>query len=202
MGKVVICARSVSEVEDGGVLMIPDGAIVTPLARELASARQIRLQNADTNVSADKDAPKHGQAPSAALIAEIVREVLTRERRSRDEAPSGAVRVVRGRGTPLVPVVGAAQQAPGTRVSSAEILGPADGAPFTSGYLGITGDPWRRSTGVTELLIVLEGELDIWEGSNRAVAHPSDVIYIPQGTQTTLSSPGWAKVFYVRVGEQ
>lgn len=57
MGKTVITAADLARIEPGGVLELPAGAILTPLARDEAAQRRIRIRFLDPS----GDAPPQGR---------------------------------------------------------------------------------------------------------------------------------------------
>lgn len=183
MKRVVISARDV-EAASGGELVVPEGALITPLAQDVARERGVTLVTA---VAAPSPAPSSappvlagggaaggGPAPAQQHPVKHVR--------SGDERP-----------TPL-PRPGASAD-PDVRI--ADVVGVADGSPMTAGYMTLTCGTFPWHLDYDEVQIVLEGELHIGTLDGVRIGRPGDIMYVPKGSNITFGTPSWTRFAYV-----
>lgn len=201
MPRSVITASMVQEAATRGVLDVPPGALVTPLARDVA--RDLGVDLVPSGQSPSPAGPSAGMAGSGDL-QERVRTIVTALL-----AGGGATEV--GSTPPSGPrLVKLCRQAdaqledfphpgppPGMQVRSQDVVTSADGAPMAAGYLTLTRGSFPWTLSYDEVQIVLEGELHIGTKHGTQVGRPGDILYVPKGSEITFGTPNWAKFIYV-----
>ncbi len=209
MSRAVITAADV-ESADGGELLVPAGGVVTPLARDVARERGIRLVERAGPPAASADGPS-GPAgePTAAStgagelesrVRAVVAAVLAGEGLAEESPPASAgprpVKLVDGSRVVMerFPFPG---PGPDQQVHATDVVTSADGAPMAAGYLTLTAGSFPWTLTYDEVQIVLEGELHIGTAAGTRVGRPGDVLYVPKGSQITFGTPTWARFVYV-----
>jgi ethanolamine utilization protein EutQ len=89
------------------------------------------------------------------------------------------------------------EAAPGTNVWWKQVIAAQDRSPLTAGYMSLDKGEVRRTLVDDEIDIVLEGEVIIRRGDEEVRGKTGDVIYLPRGSNVTLSTLNWARFVYV-----
>ncbi|QAY63311.1 DUF861 domain-containing protein [Xylanimonas allomyrinae] len=216
MGRIAISAADVRAAGEGGRLELPAGAVVTPLAREVAGDLGVTLVEAAPAtglrpsqapaapvVPALPQAPCPSAGPAADAVEARVRAIVasllgagTAPVPSAPSLPARPVVLARASEAPLAPF-GYPGPEPGQDVRTADVVTSADGAPMAAGYMTLTKGSFPWTLTYDEVQVVLEGELRIGTPDGERVGRPGDVLYVPRGSRITFGTPGWAKFVYV-----
>lgn len=193
--KNVITAETVRQIAVGGVLPVPRGVIITPLARDMAAERKLRLV-ADGDGASSKLPATGGAGASEDLIRSVVQQVL-QARSSGQDAAAGS----RARRFPLQAAAdswsrgGAADD-----VHLAELVDEqVQGGRMRAGYVSLSCSGQSVRQGL-ELLVVLEGVLQLGDANGSMTAYPGDLLLVPDSLSLTASTPSWARFAYMRTG--
>ncbi len=196
MGRVVISAAEVEQAKGIGRLVVPAGAIVTPLARDVAAEHGVQL------VTSCQATPP-GAKPAEDELGQRVRALVTAMLASggagvADPRPttSPPVKLVRAQDAELEPF-GYPGPPPGMSVRAVDVVTSADHAPIAAGYLTLTAGTFPWTLSYDEVQIVLEGELHIGTAGGVRVGRPGDILFVPRGSAITFGTPEWAKFVYV-----
>lgn len=193
MKRVVVSARDVEDAV-GGELAVPPGAIITPLARDLARERGVTLVPAPSAASGEP-APELLSA-ALAVLAGGGGAVGIPTPDGHGTEPRPPVKHVRSgdeRGQPLARPGASADP----DVRTADVVTSADGSPMTAGYMTLTCGTFPWSLDYDEVQIVLEGELHIGTLDGVKVGRPGDILYVPKGSHITFGTPSWTRFAYV-----
>lgn len=178
MSRRVVTADDVLRVVgDGGTeVVVAAEDRLTPLARDLVQDHGLRLVRTEG-----------GDAPRAAARAASAR------------APASL--------PPLRHVSGAARMPldpfpvdlgrPQMDVRATDVVTAQHGLPMSAGVMSLREGSFGWTLDYDEIQYVLEGELHITRGRERAVGLAGDVIAVPRGSTITFSTPAWAKFMYV-----
>lgn len=174
-----------------GDFVVPAGALVTALARDLARDRGVRLVE------------QGGEQPSAtgggdleSRVRHLVTALLSADRPPVDGRPGRSVKAVDHRGVVLEPF-GFPGPGPDQQVRATDVVTAQDGSPMAAGYMSLTAGQFPWTLTYDEVQVVLEGELHIGTPSGTRVGRPGDVLYVPKGSVITFGTPSWAKFVYV-----
>lgn len=197
MGRVVISAADVEQARSTGRLMVPAGAIVTPLARDVAVEHGVQL------VTSCEAAPT-GVRPAEDELSQRVRALVTTLLASggagaTDLRPTPSlppVKLVRAQEAELEPF-GYPGPPPTMSVRATDVVTSEDGSPVAAGYLTLTAGTFPWTLSYDEVQIVLEGELHIGTADGVRIGRPGDVLFVPKGSAITFGTPEWAKFVYV-----
>ena len=158
-------------------LVIAPGDRLTPLARDVAGERGIRIVEAQ--------------------------QLQERSARSRDDGPPGA----RHRPAPLRHVAGAATLAlkpfpaelnrPEMDVRLLDVVTAEHGMPMATGIMSLREGSFPWHLDYDEVEYVIEGEMHITTAEQKVVGRPGDVIAVPRGSSITFGTPSWTKFLYV-----
>jgi ethanolamine utilization protein EutQ len=199
MGRTVISAAQVRDCE-GSVLEIPAGAVVTPLARDVAAEIGvcIKVNPGIEQVRSVAAAPEPGGA-GADDLSEKIRAIVT-AMVGADSGPATPtkpkpVKLAKQADATLEPF-GYPGPGPDQQVLCGDVITAADG-PLAVGYLTLTKGSFPWTLSYDEVQIVLEGELHIGTEQGVRVGKPGDVLYVPKGSSITFGTPSWAKFVYV-----
>ena len=196
MPTTVIVADDVLAAHPGRPLHVPPGAVVTPLARDIARERGITL---------DPSAPSAATGASPVTVGgevgleEKVRTIVAAMLGSvGEQTPNGKhpVKLTRQRLAVLSPFD---QPGPGPnqRVHVGDVVTATDGSPMAAGYMTLTeGSFWWDFT-YDEVQVVLEGELRLGGDGGDQVGYPGDIFFIPKGSRITFGTPSWTKFVYI-----
>ena len=209
MKRVVISARDVEDAVDGEVA-VPEGAIITPLARDLARERGVTLVPAPIATANREPDPLMRSAALAMLAGGgVATGIPTPDGRTPDGPAPGRPAPERHRDEPTPPVkhirsgdeLGRPLARPGASadpdVRTADVVTAADGSPMTAGYMTLTCGTFPWSLTYDEVQIVLEGELHIGTLDGVKVGRPGDILYVPKGSNITFGTPSWTRFAYV-----
>lgn len=159
----------------GTELVVAPGDIVTPLARDVAAERGVR-------VVVRAPAPGPTGAPASG---------------SRRTSPRAPLRHVPGANVmPLDPFpfdIGR----PEMDVRLADVVTAAHGLPMAAGMMTLRAGEFGWTLDYDEIEYVVEGELHIVCGAQRVIGRPGDVIAVPKGSEITFGTPSWARFLYV-----
>ena len=188
-GRVVITADQVQAAAATGCLEVPAGALVTPLARDLAADLGVALV----------EPGRVSTAPVTGDLQDRVRDVVARilaEAEPKPAAPRHPVKLCRGGDVATEPFPPPGP-GPDQEVRAADVITESDGSPVATGYLTLTAGtfPWHMA--YDEIQVVLEGELHIGTPEGVKIGRPGDVLYIPKGSDITFGTPSWARFVYV-----
>lgn len=196
-GRLVITADRVRDAAASGSLAVPAGAVVTPLARDVAAELGVTLVDEGRRAAT---APTRGKdVDLASQVRDIVTKLLAGTGIGtgiNPPAPVHPVKLCRGDQVVTEPFPYPGPQ-PGQQVRTADVVTGEDGAPMAAGYMTLTAGsfPWHFS--YDEVQIVLEGELHLGTPDGVRVGRPGDVLYVPKGSDITFGTPSWARFVYV-----
>jgi ethanolamine utilization protein EutQ len=159
--------------------VVGPGDRLTPLARDTAGEKGLRI------VETDVDPAAAGAGP-----------------RLSPHALPGAPRLPRIRHVPGVHTMALDPfpfeiHRPQMDVRLRDVVTAEHGLPIAAGVLSLREGtfPWRLD--YDEVEYVLEGELHITTAEQSVVGRPGDVIAVPSGSSITFGTPSWAKFLYV-----
>lgn len=199
MTRVVISARDVEDAANDQIV-VPEGAIVTALARELAGELGIRLvpggeeppaTTAPTAAPTTRTPDPTTRAAALALLAAGGVGATDPTQAGRPQVKH--VRTGDERPAPLARPGGTADP----DVRTADVITAADGSPMAAGYMTLTCGTFPWSLDYDEIQIVLEGELHIGTLEGVKVGRPGDILFVPKGSNITFGTPTWARFAYV-----
>lgn len=209
MARVVISARDVEDAA-GAELVVPQGAIVTALAAELAAEKGVRL------VPATPDAPSPvptspeptglvptspvptTRKPDPAMRAQALALLAAGGVGAADPTTAGPhpVKHVRnGEQKPLPLARPGASSDPDVR--TVDVVTAADGSPMAAGYMTLTCGTFPWHLDYDEVQVVLEGELHIGTLDGVRIGRPGDILFVPKGSNITFGTPSWARFAYI-----
>lgn len=190
MARPLVSAADIRAAQSGE-LIVPAGALVTPLARDLARDRGITLveqgaQRSSAVVSADLES----------RVRRLVTDILSAESAPAGQRPGRSVKSVDHREVVMEPF-GFPGPGPDQRVHATDVVTSQDGSPMAAGYMSLTAGEFPWTLTYDEVQIVLEGELHIGTTAGTRIGRPGDVLYVPKGSAITFGTPSWAKFVYV-----
>lgn len=196
MSKTIITAELVHRAVSAGRLVIPEDAIVTPLAKDRARELGVAIVVGAAEPAATTPT-NHEDEELVAQVRSLVTSLLgagggvLAPTATRPQAVH-----VDARSAKLQPF-GYAGPPPGMQVETVDVITAAEGSPVTAGYMSITEGvfPWKLD--FDELQIVLEGELRLGGDAGGKVGRPGDVLFVPKGSQITFETDSWAKFVYI-----
>ena len=168
---VLRCARA-----GGTELVVAPADRVTPLARDVAHDRGVRIVVDDDRDDRDR---RPGHPPGG-----------------RGASPRRLVHVAGAATLPLdpFPFPGPPRE---MDVRTRDVVTSADGLPMAAGLMSLREGAFPWTLEYDEVEYVLEGELHIGCGEERVVGRPGDVIAVPRGSSITFATPSWARFLYV-----
>lgn len=154
-------------------LVVAPEDLVTPLARDLAVERGIRVVV---------------RSPATAALAAARGEPVSR--------------LPRLRHVPGVHVMELAPfpveiHRPEMDVRLADVVTGEHGMPMAAGVMSLREGSFPWTLDYDEVEYVIEGELHIVCGDQTVVGRPGDVIAVPKGSSITFGTPSWARFLYV-----
>lgn len=155
-------------------LVVAPGDLVTPLARDVAAERGVRITTG-TPVQATA-----GRAP--------------------DGAPDGApapLRHVAGVNVMTLDAFPVELHRPEMDVRLLDVVTAEHGLPIAAGVMSLRAGSFPWTLDYDEVEYVIEGELHITTAEKKVVGRPGDVIAVPKGSSITFGTPSWAKFLYV-----
>ncbi len=198
MGRVVISAMEVEQARTTGHLVVPAGAIITPLARDVAAEYGVELV-------ASGSAPQQAARPAEDELGQRVRAMVTAllanggagiSNPRPAPGPTPPVKLVRAQDAVLEPFPYPGPP-PTMSVRATDVVTSADRAPMAAGYLTLTAGTFPWTLSYDEIQIVLEGELHIGTADGVRIGRPGDILFVPRGSAITFGTPEWAKFVYV-----
>lgn len=187
MARRLITASDVLAASEAGALPVPRDAIITPLARDEAAARGVRLVTESTSPAAQ---------PTEADLTAKVRTIVASMLAGAFEPQRPPVKLASIRET-VLEKFGYPGPPPGMTVLAKDVITSDDGSPMAAGYLSLTAGSFPWTLTYDEVQIVLEGELHLGGDAGNKVGYPGDVLYVPKGSSITFGTPTWAKFVYV-----
>jgi ethanolamine utilization protein EutQ len=151
-------------------LVVAPGDIVTPLARDVAAERGVRITARAP--AEDQTGPAH-----AGGVARL-RHVAGVNVLALDAFPVELHR-------------------PEMDVRLRDVVTAEHGLPMAAGVMSLRAGSFPWTLDYDEVEYVLEGELHITTGTDQVVGRPGDVIAVPKGSAITFGTPAWAKFLYV-----
>lgn len=200
MGKTVITAAEIQQAAASGQLVVPAGAIVTPLACDLA--RDLGVQIVTGGQPAPASVPAGGTVPAAddelsarvrAIVAGLLAAGGAGVPAAMQKRPVRHASIREARLTPF-PYPG---PPPEMSVNTVDVVTADDGSPVAAGYMTLTKGSFPWTLTYDEVQIVLEGELHLGGEAGGQIGYPGDVLYVPRGSSITFGTPSWAKFVYV-----
>ncbi len=200
MGKTVITAAEIQQAAASGQLVVPAGAIVTPLACDLA--RDLGVQIVTGGQPAPASVPAGGTVPAAddelsarvrAIVAGLLAAGGAGVPAAVQKRPVRHASIREARLTPF-PYPG---PPPEMSVNTVDVVTADDGSPVAAGYMTLTKGSFPWTLTYDEVQIVLEGELHLGGEAGGQIGYPGDVLYVPRGSSITFGTPSWAKFVYV-----
>jgi ethanolamine utilization protein EutQ len=153
-------------------LVIAPGDRVTPLARDVAHERGVRIVERD-EVASLRVGP--GSAPD----------------------PAPRLRHVPGVGAMALTPFPFPGPPASMDVRTTDVVTAADGLPIGAGVMSLREGSFPWTLDYDEVEYVLEGELHLTCGDQMVVGRPGDVIAVPKGSSITFGTPSWARFLYV-----
>ncbi len=174
MTRRVVTADDVLRLARSGAteLVVAPGDRVTPLARDVAHDKGVRIVERD-GVAALRVGP--GSAP----------------------APPPRLRHVPGVGSMALTPFPYPGPAASMDVRTTDVVTSADGVPMAAGVMSLREGSFAWTLDYDEVEYVLEGELHLTCGDQLVVGRPGDVIAVPKGSSITFGTPSWARFLYV-----
>ncbi len=151
-------------------LVVAPGDRLTPLARDVAAERGVRITTA---------VPARGGVDGAQLGRPApLRHVPGVNVMALDPFPVDVHR-------------------PEMDVRLLDVVTAGHGLPIAAGVMSLRAGSFPWTLDYDEVEYVIEGELHITTAEQQAVGRPGDVIAVPKGSSITFGTPSWAKFLYV-----
>ncbi len=199
MGQTLISAADVQAAKASGRLAVPRGAIITPLARDVA--RDLGVDFVVDAAGAEPGAATRDgtDADLVSRVRTIVASLLGADGGGDQRVPAATRRPVihadmRSASLQPFPYPG---PPPEMSVRTGDVVTAADGSPVAVGYMAITKGSFPWTLTYDEAQIVLEGELHLGGDAGGKIGRPGDVLFVPEGSTITFGTPNWAKFVYV-----
>lgn len=151
-------------------LVVAPGDLVTPLARDVAVERGVRI------------IPR---APAQGGVG-----------RSQPGGPA-PLRHVCGVNVMALEPFPVELHRPEMDVRLLDVVTAEHGLPIAAGVMSLRAGSFPWTLDYDEVEYVIEGELHITTAEQQTVGHPGDVIAVPKGSSITFGTPSWAKFLYV-----
>lgn len=202
MARPLVSAADIRAAQPGDFI-VPVGAVITPLARDLARDRGVRLVEGGSGerslATAQTDSAGPGSGDLESQVRRLVTTLLAADRSGGDPggAPPGrSVKAVDHRSVVLEPFAFPGP-GPDQQVRASDVVSSQDGSPMAAGYMSLTAGQFPWTLTYDEVQVVLEGELHIGTPAGTRVGRPGDVLWVPKGSAITFGTPSWAKFVYV-----
>jgi ethanolamine utilization protein EutQ len=163
-------------------LVVAAGERLTPMARDVAAERGVRVVEAP---------PGAGPDPSPATSAP------PGPRTGPTTGPRPRLHHVTGLPTMQLGPFPVDLHRPEMDVRLRDVVGAAEGLPIAAGVMSLREGSFPWDLDSDEVEYVIEGELHITTADQRVVGRPGDVIAVPRGSSITFGTPSWAKFLYV-----
>lgn len=151
-------------------LVVMPGDLVTPLARDVAGDRGIRIT--------ERAAEHSGGGPSVGAGPPPLRHVSGVNLMALDPFPVDL-------------------HQPAMDVRLLDVVTSDHGMPMAAGVMSLRAGSFPWTLDYDEVEYVIEGELHITTATQQAIGRPGDVIAVPKGSSITFGTPSWAKFLYV-----
>ncbi|ABL83526.1 MULTISPECIES: cupin domain-containing protein [unclassified Nocardioides] len=158
-------------------LVVAPGDLVTPLARDVAAERGLRI------TLQRPDDPGHGAGPASG-------GPLGAEGRP-------ALRHMPGANLAALDPFPVELHRPEMDVRLLDVVTGEHGFPMAAGVMSLRAGSFPWTLDYDEVEYVIEGELHITTADRQVVGRPGDVIAVPKGSSITFGTPSWAKFLYV-----
>ena len=205
MARPLVSAADIRDAQPGD-FTVPPGAVITPLARDLARDRGVRLvehgQSARMPGSDERGVAGQADRDLESRVRRLGTAMLAADRPGGSGmdpggAPPGrSVKAIDHRNVVLEPF-GFPGPGPDQQVRATDVVTSEDGSPMAAGYMSLTAGKFPWTLTYDEVQVVLEGELHIGTASGTRVGRPGDILYVPKGSTITFGTPSWAKFIYV-----
>lgn len=197
MGRAVISDAQVRAAATQGRLVVPPGALVTPLAKESAADLSVELLTQEQAGLVPTSALSHSDL--TARVESIVTALLANGGGAGNPGLTTRPRHVKlARQADVTPEpFGHPGPGPDMKVATVDVISSDDGSPMAAGYMTLTEGtfPWEFT--YDEIQVVLEGELHIGTPEGVRIGHPGDIFYVPKGSRITFGTNCWTKFVYV-----
>ena len=150
-------------------LVVAPGERLTPLARDVAGERGIRIVAGSPPSSAGE--PPGPRTPQLLHVPGV---------NAMELAPFPAE-----------------LRRPEMDVRLRDVVTAADGLPLAAGMMSLRQGSFPWTLDYDEVEYVIEGELHITTADKKVVGRPGDVIAVPRGSSITFGTPSWARFLYV-----
>jgi len=213
--KKLICAKDVEAAENQGkkIIYIDSNTIITPSARDVASAAGIKFSTeapiCEPKTTCEAEASEVTKICNEGLDSEMIYKLLkammdkgllngvldliAKPKPYVAESVCNGLKVVRGNS---VKFDAFDTGNPDAKVYYQELVSK-DESSMTAGLLTIDHSKFDWELTYEEIYYVIEGTLTVTIDSKTLTAYPGDVVYAPSGSKVTWGSPDKAKVFYV-----
>ncbi len=151
-------------------LVVAPGDVLTPLARDVAAERGVRITTRVPGPDSLEPAPIGRPAPLRHVPGVNVMPL--------DPFPVDVHR-------------------PEMDVRLSDVVTARHGLPIAAGVMSLRAGSFPWTLDYDEVEYVIEGELHITTAEQVAVGRPGDVIAVPKGSSITFGTPSWAKFLYV-----
>lgn len=160
-------------------VLVAPGDLLTPLARDVASERGIRVRVDAGGPPLAGDTEQSGSP--------------------RPRTPSRTPRLVHvaGANTLELEPFPTDLHHPEMDVRLLDLVTAAHGMPMAAGMMSLRQGSFPWTLDYDEVEYVIEGELHITTADQVAVGRPGDVIAVPKGSSITFGTPSWARFLYV-----
>jgi ethanolamine utilization protein EutQ len=166
-------------------LVVAPEDLLTPLARDVANERGVRV------VVADRPDERRDER----------RDERSEDRREeRRPGPGGRVpplKHVRGVNTMALAPFPVDLHRPEMDVRLLDVVGAEHGLPMAAGVMSLRQGSFPWTLDYDEVEYVIEGELHITTAGQTVVGRPGDVIAVPKGSSITFGTPSWTRFLYV-----
>lgn len=158
-------------------LVVAPGDLLTPLARDVANERGVRV-----------------------VVADGPDERRDERREDRRLGPGGRVpplKHVKGVNTMALAPFPVDLHRPEMDVRLLDVVGAEHGLPMAAGVMSLRQGSFPWTLDYDEVEYVIEGELHITTAGQTVVGRPGDVIAVPKGSSITFGTPSWTRFLYV-----
>jgi ethanolamine utilization protein EutQ len=156
-------------------IVVAPGEQLTPLARDVASERGIRVV-----IGSPPSGDTGPRVPRTQQLARVPRLLHVPGVNSLELAP--------------FPVE---LHHPEMDVRLLDVVTAEHGMPMAAGVMSLRQGSFPWTLDYDEVEYIIEGELHITTADQLAVGRPGDVIAVPKGSSITFGTPSWARFLYV-----
>jgi ethanolamine utilization protein EutQ len=161
-------------------LVVAPGDRLTPLAKDVAGERGIRIV----------EAQQPAQPSARGRDDDVSRSPGPRRR-------PPPLRHVAGVPTLALKPFPAELHRPEMDVRLLDVVTAEHGMPMAAGIMSLREGSFPWHLDYDEVEYVIEGELHITTAEQKVVGRPGDVIAVPRGSSITFGTPSWTKFLYV-----